>query len=413
MTSDQRTFNTGVDRSVAALPDPPAYWSYSTLKEVETCPRRYVLGHADYPNLWSGFGYPQRPHPAALFGDFVHDSLERIIKVLVGAGCDSSNSPEAVAALRDLGGYSVVVATALRARLAKLEGNPRIDGDRRERLQQQLEGQIPEARTAIQGYLQRISLAPKHGKVSTASAPPGHRDTRSRRPLGVGTHSEAPLWGDALRVKGRVDLLTVAPDRVDIVDHKTGAENPSHLDQLRFYAMLWDQDKVANSARTPLGELTASYPANQVKIPAPKATELQTLFETTKTRVAEADQRVLADRPAATSGDHCQLCPVRSICATYWLDITPDPATLADGTWFDFEGVVGQQNGAKSWWMLDSSTHKPALLLRSTSPAQKLVSGQRIRLLGLRRDDDPEDNAVVASLTTNSEVFLVTGESDY
>jgi len=102
MTGDARTFDTGVHQSIAVLPAPPAHWSYSTLKEIETCPRRYVLGHASYPDLWDDLGYPPLPHSAALFGDVVHASLERIIKDLVGAGCASSASPEAVSVLRDL-----------------------------------------------------------------------------------------------------------------------------------------------------------------------------------------------------------------------------------------------------------------------------------------------------------------------
>jgi hypothetical protein len=414
MTSDERTFDTGVARSVAHLPDSPAHWSYSGLKEVETCPRRFALGHASYPDLWNGPGYPQVPHPAALFGEVVHDSLERIVKALVKAGCDSLNSPEFVDVLRDLGGYSAVAGGALEARLAKLEGNPRVDADRRARLRQQVEDQIPEARTEIQGYLQRTSVVPKQGE---ASARPSQlaadgSSTPARQPLGIGTHPEASLRVDSLRVNGRADLLTVSYDRADIVDYKTGAENPSHLDQLRFYAMLWDQDDVANDARTPLGVLTASYPTSDVTIPAPKESELLALVASTSARVAEADRQVGADAPAAVTGDHCGLCPVRSLCAAYWQKMTPDPVGLASGTWFDYEGIVGQQNGIKSWWMLDRDSGKTELLLRTTSAERPPEAGQRLRLLGLRRDDDPEVESTVATLTANSEVFLVVGESD-
>lgn len=403
MTSHERTYDTGVHESIAVLPSPPKHWSYSTLREIETCPRRYALGHASYPELWDGLGYPQFPHPRALFGDIVHDSLERIIKALVAAGCDSSGSAEAVSVLRDLGGYSAVAADALEARMAKLDGNPRIDRERRERIHQQLEDQIPEARTEIQGYLQRMSLVPK---VGTGSADSGKR-AGTCRPLSIGTHPEVSLRVDGLRVKGRVDLMTVTAEQVHIVDHKTGAEDPSHLDQLRFYALLWDQDKAVNDAGKRIGKLTASYPANEVTIPTPSAAELKALVETTKTRVAEADARAMTDPPAAVTGDHCHLCPVRSICDTYWRYIAPGGKNSAVSTWFDFEGVVGQQNGIKSWWMLHPATQKPVLLLRTTSPQQHLVYGERVRLLGIRRDEDPEVDAVVATLTTNSEIFVV------
>jgi hypothetical protein len=413
MTS-ARTFDAGVARSVAHLPDPPEHWSYSGLKEVETCPRRFALGHARYPDLWSGLGYPQLPHPAALFGDVVHDSLERIVKALVRAGCDSSNSVEAVAVLRELGGYSAVASGALKARLAKLEGNPRMDAVRRARLLRHLEDQIPEARTEIQGYLHRMSLVPNQGDASGSASQPASDDssTPTRRPLGTGSHPEASLRVDSLRVEGRIDLLTVSSDRVDIVDYKTGAEDPSHLDQLRFYAMLWDQDDVANSACTPLGVLTASYPATDVTIQAPNESELLALVASASARVTDADKQVEAKAPVAITGDHCRLCSVRSLCAPYWQQVAPDPARVPGGTWFDYEGIVGQQNGIKSWQMLHRDSGNAELLLRTTSVGGPMEQGQRLRLLGLRRDDDPEIKSTVATLTANSEVFLVMGESD-
>ena len=47
------------------------------------------------------------------------------------------------------------------------------------------------------------------------------------------------------------------------------------------------------------------------------------------------------------------------------------------------------------------------MLLRTTSAYQVFEPGQRLRLLGLRRDEDPDTDAVVAVLTQTSEVFVV------
>jgi hypothetical protein len=74
--------------------------------------------------------------------------------------------------------------------------------------------------------------------------------------------------------------------------------------------------------------------------------------------------------------------------------------------WFDFEGIVGAQNGVKSWWMLEPATGKPAFLLR-TAAGVKLASGDVVRLVGLRREDDPEVDALVASFTATSELLRV------
>ena len=401
-----RTFDPGVAGAVAHLPEPPHHWSFSTLKEVELCPRRYIFGHSDYPDLWQGLGYPQKPNPAALFGDVVHDALERVIRGLVKAGCTSANSEAGFAVLQELGGYTAVAEAALARRLQRLDGNPRVSPEQRDRLEQLMEQRIPEARTAVQGYLQRMTLVP-------SPAPGGGTvPLRRRRALGPGSHPEAELQADGLRIKGRIDLLTITEAKVDITDHKTGAEDPGHLDQLRFYATLWDRDDVANVGRTPLGTLTASYPTAEVSTPAPDADELVTLAEAMSTRVAAADGQLAAPVPAATPGEHCGVCAVRNLCDRYWEDVIPDPASLADGTWFDFEGVVGQQNGSKSWWLLDPTTGERHLLLRTTSP-QPLVTGERLRLLGIRREVDPEDESVAALFTSSSEGFVVLGNGDY
>lgn len=44
-----QVLETGVASGWAVLPGPPAMWSYSSLKDVETCPLRYALSRADYP----------------------------------------------------------------------------------------------------------------------------------------------------------------------------------------------------------------------------------------------------------------------------------------------------------------------------------------------------------------------------
>ena len=119
---EPRTFDPGVSDSVAVLPDPPARWSYSSLRAVEKCPRRYVLSRAKYPRLWDRSGYPEVPSAAALFGDVVHDSLEVIVRALANHGCTSASGPEAIAVLKDLGGYSEVAKTMLAKRLTRLLG---------------------------------------------------------------------------------------------------------------------------------------------------------------------------------------------------------------------------------------------------------------------------------------------------
>ena len=96
LTDDGIRYDTGIKSCLAVLPAPPGFWSYSSLKEIDACPRRYALARASYPDLWDGPGYPQAPTLAALFGDVVHGALETIVKALAASGCESATAAGAV-----------------------------------------------------------------------------------------------------------------------------------------------------------------------------------------------------------------------------------------------------------------------------------------------------------------------------
>ena len=90
-------------------PEAPPWMSYSTLSDLEACPRRWALSAAEYPNVWEGSGYPRPPRQAALEGTVVHLSLQKITHALVGSGCASLSDENVISTLRKLGGYTAVV----------------------------------------------------------------------------------------------------------------------------------------------------------------------------------------------------------------------------------------------------------------------------------------------------------------
>lgn len=406
--TESRTFDPGVRCSAAVLPDPPDLWSYSSLKVVESCPRRYVLGRSKYPDLWDRQGYPEVPNSAALFGDVVHDSLEAIVRALTARGCTSARASEAVEVLKELGGYTEIAKQMLARRLSLLHGNPRVSKGDLDRLTDALEHRIPEAREEVQRYLHRTTFTPVHGRAPGEDSAGGS----TRRARGVGTHPEATLQADELRLWGRIDLLDVGVERVHITDYKTGVEDESHMDQLRFYSVLWAQDSMSNEGRKPVGTLTASYSTRSVTIDAPDPAAMDELTNDLRARVDAADARVLSAEPAAQTGEHCAFCSVRPLCSAYWRT-RPDPAHGKDGSWFDFEGTVVERNGLKSWWLRASSSAQTKVLLRTTSALQEFEVGNRLRLLGLRCTEDPETEALVAVFGQRSEVFVVVDEGDF
>jgi hypothetical protein len=352
------------------------------------------------------------PASAALFGEVVHAAVETIVTALVAAGCESTLAAGAVQVLRDLGGITAVAERTLTGLLARLDGNPRIDIERMRRLRTDLTSHLPAARVQIQAYLGRTNLSAGSGagrkeehQEATTKAPSPHAP---RRPLGIGAHPELTLTAGSLRLTGRVDLLTVDNSSIRITDFKTGAEDPGHIDQLRMYALLWDLDRGANPRRRPATELVAVYPTHDVTIPAPTAEELRSLERTVDSRIAAADTEVAAEMPKAIpNAENCSLCQVRQLCGEYWEQVVKEPGAVSAGAWFDYEGVVGAQNGTRSWWMLHTLTGQRDLLLRTPSTVTQLTLGSRIRVLGLRLEDDLEVDSRVAAMTAISEMFVL------
>lgn len=408
MTATARTFETGVARGRAVLADPPEHWSYSTLKDIAVCPLRYCLEHANYPDLWSGYGYPSLPSLPSMFGNVVHGALEVILKALAHAGVASPSTAKASEVLVTLGGLRAVVDDETARQLAPLDTNPRLSAERKRRLQRQLRERTHDARAQVQTYLSRTRFVP--GAPRTDPAPTSQRNTAkgSRRALAAGSHAEVLLVADSLRLHGRVDLLTIEDARVEIVDFKTGAESPGHADQLHLYALLWGADDKSNPGHLRATSLTAAYRDHEVSIEVPDPSELAGLAATLKAEIDSALQEAGSDQPSARpSAETCNGCSVRHLCPTYWACVAPAASPSPDeDNWFDFEGVIGAENGQRSWWLLDSDGRRQ-MLLRAATIDPGFRVGDRVRLLGLRPESDPEVPSSIGSMVVTTEVFVL------
>lgn len=401
--TEPRAYETGVVAGRALLLDAPAIWSYSSLKDVEGCPRRYALSRADYPDLWKQRGYPRLPIPAAIRGDVIHGALEIIVKALVKAGCSSTRSAEAVAVLRELGGYTKVAEDVLAKQLARFDGNPRISTDRRDQLTRQLRDWVPQAREQIQTYLNRMELRPS---AATGSGTPPS-DPAVRYPARTGDHSEKELVAESLRLKGRIDLLSVDADGARITDFKTGAEHPAHQDQLQLYALLWGEDSLVNPDGLAVTALVAAYPSHDVEFAAPTAEQLAGLRAGLATRIEAADAAASAEFPVALIGDHCGLCSVRGLCDTYWTGGIDATAEVPEGTWYDLAGTVVREHGVKSFVLREAQTNAE-VLVRTSTPSYAVPMDRDIRILGARRVVDPdEEEALIAAVASVSEILVV------
>jgi hypothetical protein len=405
MTTGQRYFETGIESSAAILPGPPPHWSFSSLREIRTCPRRYALARASYPDLWDGRGYPRLPALATLFGDIVHDALDTIVSAVVAAGCESAQSPEGVTVLRQLGGYTAVIERAAEDRLADLQGNPRLSDDMRQRIQRGLNERAAEARVQVQAYITNTVIT-YGGKLAADVAARAATVPGRRGPLPPGSHAEITLTASHLRLRGRVDLIRFAESGAHITDYKTGAESPSHAEQLRLYALLWNLDRRVNPGRRPVTALTAAYPGRNIAIPVPSEPELRDIEKQTAASIDEADAELAATAPRAVpSTENCSHCEVRHLCDAYWSSAAPDPSHLPDQTRFDCQGMIGAPNGQHSWWFHPEGSAQQAILIQAPPTGPDLPAGHYVRILGLRIDADPEAKTTVASMNSATEVF--------
>ena len=376
-------------------PSAPTWMSYSSLSDVEACPRRWALSRARYPDIWEETGYPDLVTYAALEGLVVHDAVERLTKELVAAGCSDVGHESAVRVMRELGGFRTLVDDAIENRIYSLAGNPRMS-PRRDDLRTQLRGSRTKIRSKVQSMLAALGLAT--GSGTRGRAEPGLVWTGE---LPDGAFPELPLQSTELRLRGRADLVNVSQGEVEIVDFKTGQPSPSHEDQLTLYAVLFARRDGARGSQAEATRLTIQYPDRSVEVPVPTGSEIDAMAKTIQTRIVDATSSMSEEPPRAVpTADNCAFCSVRHMCDDYWTDdLTTDDAA----EWCDVQALLTAENGPRSCAVRIGSMD--GLLL--TPSDMVLPIGRTVRVLGTRRVEDEEAAKPTWRVTIRSEVFVL------
>ncbi len=408
MTEADR-FATGVDGISGQWPSPPNAWSFSSLQEAESCPRRWALRRATYIGVWDRSGYPPKPSTPALVGDVMHRTFETLVTAFANAGCHALASECAVDVLRSLGGYSAVIERSIEQTLGQYEGNPRAV-DRLESLRADLKNRVPEMRTRIQDVVARTTRATTPDPIPPITG--GATGPISKRqPLSVGSHPEVELRAPEFRLAGRADLIRVKGDGCAIVDYKTGAPSPLHIDQIRMYAVLWAYDADLNPRQLPATELSLVYTDSTVQVEPPTLAETAELAAALRDRTETVESQVAVDLPMARPGvDLCGWCSVRHLCSEYWPFLEALPAgsrqELSPAPFGDCAVLIVARHGPKSW-DIDVTSHGRNGLLRTPSDSTVFRPGDRLRILDAVLSDAEEDNRAIVSLTQTSEWWLL------
>ncbi len=285
----------------------PASYSFSSLQEIQTCPRKWQL-------LRSSWGentrFPERPHPKALEGSIVHEAIELLVRALGKRGLPSIGSArfrEAIEAI-DFWKYFAVEIAKWNERLAEhprsgphfvLRTPPRELANRAIRLFREQYTPLDALPVSVNGA-EAASLAEERGTDLMALL-------RER-----GALSEVEVAHPDLPFRGIIDLVEWADGGVHLLDFKTGKEKDEHELQLQLYAVLWWRRTGACPAH-----LAVQY-LNHRRAFEVEEGDLVRAEERLVEAIASA-RSALGERPAeARPGGHCGLCAARARCEEGW-----------------------------------------------------------------------------------------------
>lgn len=387
-------------------PDSPLELTISTLAEIEACPRRWALGAAQYPGLWTGRGYPPRVQLSALAGTVAHLALETITRSLVQAACSSVQDEKAPQVMKALGGYTRVLNGCVDRILQRLTGNPRA-APLLESATRSLRAQVPELRGRVQTILSRMNLAPRK------AGPAATRESKVHAPLTVGAYTEIELRATHIGWRGKADLLVLSDDICEITDFKTGAPDDGHRFQIQVYALLWCRDGELNPTGRQADQLVLRYSGEDVHVAAPNGPQLSAIEGDIVVRGTAAQQagsqRPPEVRPAA---ENCRHCGVRHLCDGYWTSRTQrNLAPHVDGHRFgDAEVTITGRHGSSSWdAMVQLSAHVAAdtsAVVRTHGDSEFRV-GDHLRIIDVAVTVGDDEQPAVFTLSALSEVYVV------
>lgn len=392
---------------------PPEWMNFHYLVRAEQCPRSAALRYATYSQLWNRRGYPDKPSLAALSGMVIHRAIARIVRVLAGSGIGSFEDPRSVTILKNLGGYSKVIAESVTDVVQSLAGNPRfelVQSSAAERLNNRL----PAIREQVQLQLSRLKWKLQPPPVDLTEDLDTDAVVGDRLPLEQGTHFEVELRHSGIKWRGFADLIEVRDGLCTIEDFKSGEPSADHLLQLQIYALLWCHDEELNPAKTAVNKLVICYPNGDRIVPYSKkmgtklTQELRARTDAVRKSISGPESRANLD------AERCPKCDVRHLCSAYWSGNRPasvDGANPERVQLDDIQLVLKSRKGQNTWSAeCQLSNHVPVgstVLLRWTPKEfevlDQLLSGSKVRLSGalISYSEDARLEIVTCSTTTD------------
>lgn len=397
----------------AEWPSPPQRMSLSLLAELESCPRKWALEAANYPEIWKRQGYPKAMNIASLKGVIVHGCLKVITDGVMKQNGPMDSQEAFISGLRNLGGYSNVIRKELDRIVKQFDENPRV------RLAlpaaiRRIEDRIPEIRLRIQHLLARVPLE----LVVRRGDSPQRTGVETTSGLTNGTYTEVVLRHKDISWIGIADMIHLSVERCTIRDFKSGKPDPAHRLQLRIYAWLWARDRTANPLGRLADELVITYAESDIYEIPPTRQELDSMDKEFKYRTAIAIETLnQSPPPARPNAGNCRFCGVRQLCNEYWAVNSRDPQLRLPerGKYSDVELKITESMGPHSWLaqIMSSSVggNGEVALLHLPHISMSLDCDECIRLIGANlnaaRDefDQRQSQHVTVTANINTEIY--------
>ncbi len=375
----------------SSWPEAPGVFSFSSLHDIEGCPRRWQLHHA----RWGDHdGLPRRANERALVGVIVHEVNEVLMRALALRGLPAVGAPEYLDGVK-----AAAVHDLIRDRVREIEesyrDHPRDPGFRVRATPRDI------ANEALRLFRRQYADLP--GRAARRAESAGGGDTTrsgddrealiaalSRR----GVLAEVWLSPEGLPLRGQVDLVLRVDDGVRIVDLKTGVARAEYWEQLALYALLWW--RVTGEA--PVELEIAHRDGREFK--SISVAELVRVEDELLARVAAA-RDALAQTPAeAKPGSGCGNCGARAFCDAYWEATGGGARTGAYGDW---ELVVEGQVSAGGVGAMGPHGEAVAVVFEEALGRRHgpWFAGERLRVLGA----SVAEEETTLRLSVGTEVF--------
>lgn len=358
-------------------PEPPSMYSFSSLRQIESCPLAWQLQNSCY----DGFDrYPLRPNPAGVEGEIIHGVIEKLFRELAQSGMPVIGSEVFQGCVKKVGIVGLI-SHLVSDHLAKISMHPRGAGFRLRLSVQEIHNKTIRIfreqydkikNNAPTGMVQAI----KHSSDVPESKFISSRDYRTLLEK-YGVLTELSLRHPDLPFKGIIDFIWLDDNGIEITDFKSGSSKPEHREQLILYALLWAK----NTGKMPHRGYIV-YPDSSVLLEITR--EIIDEFDTELfARLDYARTSLLLSPGRANITENCQYCQVRQMCDPYW-QITKPKESATNSGYVDVELVV---TGAPAdFGFIGQTTNGNYLSVVYDKDLAKMSgafnSGDRLRILG-------------------------------